>query len=129
MKYLKFFLTSVAFVSVFYASGQSANDLIQGIENVNMPVIETYLQEKVEFSIQEDQQILPKSIASKKFKAFLEEHKPISVDIIHEGNSKDKSTQYKVAKLVSDEGTFRIFIYSTGEIKQNSVKEIRIDEF
>jgi len=119
----------VAFVSVFYASGQSADDLIQGIENVNMPVIETYLQDKVEFSIQEDQQILPKSIASKKFKAFLEEHKPISVDIIHEGNSKDKSTQYKVAKLVSDEGTFRIFIYSTGEIKQNSVKEIRIDEF
>lgn len=129
MKYLKFLLTCVFFVSLFYASGQSAHELIQGIENVDIPVIETYLQDKVEFSIQEDQQILTKNIASKKFKAFLEEHKPISVEIIHEGNSKDKSTQYKVAKLVSAEGTFRIFIYSTGEIKRNSVKEIRIDEF
>ena len=129
MKYLKSFLTAAAFLTVFFVSGQSSNELINSIKSVNMPAVETYLQDKIEFCIQEDQQILPRGVASKKFKAFLDEHKPVSLDIIHEGSSKDKSTQYKVAKLVSAKGTFRIFIYSTGEIRQNSVKEIRIDKF
>jgi hypothetical protein len=51
------------------------------------------------------------------------------MEAMHNGTSKDKTTQYKVVKMVSAQGTYRIFIYSEGEIRPQSVKEIRIDKF
>lgn len=94
-----------------------------------MAVVETFLKEKIDFCIFEDQQFLPKSVAMKKMKEFLDKNKPVSIEVMHNGNSKDKSSQYKVAKLVTSQGSFRIFIYSEGEIRSGSVKEIRIDKF
>jgi hypothetical protein len=129
MKFLKtiyFFL--LLFVSTISYS-QSENEMINAIKNVDMITVESYLQDKVEFCVEEDQQILTKAAAIKKFKVFLDDHKPISIDVIHNGNSKDRASKYKVAKLITTQGIFRIFIYSSGDIKSKSVKEIRIDRF
>lgn len=94
-----------------------------------MPTVEGFLQDRIEFCIYEDQQMLSKQAAIKKFKAFLDTNKPNQLEVIHQGASKDKSTQYKVVKMSTGQGVFRVFIYSEGDIKARSVKEIRIDKF
>lgn len=129
MKFIKIFPVIVA---LFYGTslfGQSQAELLNGIKTSNMAVVETFLKEKIDFCIFEDQQFLPKSVAMKKMKEFLDKNKPVSIEVMHNGNSKDKSSQYKVAKLVTSQGSFRIFIYAEGEISSGSVKEIRIDKF
>ncbi|MBK8620198.1 MAG: DUF4783 domain-containing protein [Saprospiraceae bacterium] len=129
MKFIKFFPIIVALFYGVSLFGQSQTELLNGIKTSNMAVVETFLKEKIDFCIFEDQQFLPKSVAMKKMKDFLDKNKPVSIEVMHNGNSKDKSSQYTVAKLVTSQGSYRIFIYAEGEIKAGSVKEIRIDKF
>ncbi|MBK6566101.1 MAG: DUF4783 domain-containing protein [Saprospiraceae bacterium] len=129
MKLLKIIYVILFMVVSNSSFAQSGNELLNAIKSTDMITVETFFQDKIEFCIEEDQQILAKAAAVRKFKLFLDDHKPISIEVIHNGNSKDKASQYKVAKLVTTQGIFRIFIYSTGDIKSKSVKEIRIDRF
>ncbi|MFZ1703753.1 MAG: DUF4783 domain-containing protein [Saprospiraceae bacterium] len=129
MKLLKNLVLFFGVILAIPSFGQSVNDFVSAIKNEDMATIEMFMMDKVEFCIFEDQQMLHKSAASKKFKTFLSTNKPQTVELIHQGNSKDKASQYKVAKMVTSQGTFRVFIYTVGEIKSGSVKEIRIDKF
>jgi len=91
--------------------------------------MEPYMEDNIDFCLFEDQQIMSKKAALSKFKSFLNNHKILSVEVIHKGTSKDKSSQYKVAKLTTSTDTFRVFVYASGEIGAKTVKEIRIDKF
>ena len=87
------------------------------------------MEDNIDFCLFEDQQIMSKKAALNKFKTFLNSQKILSVDVIHKGTAKNKSSQYKVAKLTTSTDTFRVFVYSSGEIGNKTVKEIRIDKF
>lgn len=129
MKIIRVFV----FIILYFASAslfsQSATELLQAMKVSDMLTIEGFLQDKIEFCIYEDQQLLPKQAALKKFKTFLDAHKPNQIEVIHQGVSKDKSSQYKVVKMSTQQGVFRMFIYSEGDFKNRSVREIRIDKF
>jgi hypothetical protein len=51
------------------------------------------------------------------------------VEEVHQGTSKKANGIYKVAKLTTDKGVYRLFIYSETENKIQKVKEVRIDKF
>ena len=87
------------------------------------------MEDNIDFCLFEDQQIMSKKSALNKFKSFLNSHKVTGIEVMHKGTSKDKSSQYKVAKLITTTDTFRIFVYSSGEIGSKTIKEIRIDKF
>ncbi len=94
-----------------------------------MVTLETYLEDNIDFCLFEDQQILSKKAALNKLKMFLNNHKVLGIEIMHKGTSKNKSSQYKVAKINTSKDTFRVFVFASGEIGTNTVKEIRIDKF
>ena len=102
---------------------------LNALKNNDTDLLETYLEYNIDFCLFEDQQILSKKVAMSKLKIFLDNHKIISVDVIHKGTSKDKTSQYKVAKITTSKDTFRVFVFASGEIGLKSVKEIRIDKF
>ena len=91
--------------------------------------MDSYLEETIDFCLFEDQQILNKRKALEKLRTFLSNYKILSVEVIHKGMSKDKSSQYKVAKITTSKDTFRLFVYTSGEISAKTVKELRIDRF
>lgn len=126
MKQLLLILLSTV---TFQLSGQNANNFFNALKNNDTEVLETYLEDNIDFCLFEDQQILGKKSAMNKLNKFLNDHKIISVDVIHKGTSKDKSSQYKVAKMTTSKDTFRVFVFTSGEIGLKSVKEIRIDKF
>lgn len=109
--------------------GQNASNFFNAPKNNDTDLLETYLEDDIDFCLFEDQQILSKKVAMSKLKIFLDNHKIISVDVIHKGTSKDKTSQYKVAKITTSKDTFRVFVFASGEIGLKSVKEIRIDKF
>ena len=117
------FVSAVAF-------GQSENNFFNALKNNDTASLEVYLQDQIDLCIIDNQQILNKSTAINKLSTFLSSHKITAIEVLHKGNSKDKSSQYKVAKLTTAGGPFRVFVYSTSqEMGPKTVKEIRIDKF
>jgi hypothetical protein len=110
-------------------SAQSEASFFAALKNNDTNVMDTYLEDHIDFCLFEDQQILKKSEALSKLKTFLRNHKISSVEVIHKGSSKDKSSRYKVAKITTNKDTFRLFVYASGEIGAKTIKEIRIDKF
>ncbi len=126
MKQFTFLL--LLFVSTLL-NGQSDNAFFSALKTSDMSVVESYLEDEVEFCLFEDQQILNKKTAINKLRTFLGAYKITGVEVMHKGVSKNKSSQYKVAKINTSTETFRVFVYSSGEIGLKTVKEIRIDKF
>lgn len=126
MKYLVFVFLFLASDYV-YSQGEAA--FFAALKNNDTNAMESYLEDNIDFCLFEDQQILSKNAALTKLKNFLSNHKISSVEVIHKGSSKDKSSRYKVAKITTSKETFRVFVYASGEISTKTVKEIRIDKF
>ena len=126
MKHI-FFLIFIT--SQFYLVGQNESSFINALKNAETTSMEVYLEDKIDFCIFEDQQILPKRAAMLKLKDFLNSNKITNAEVIHKGTSKDKSSQYKVVKITTAKETFRMFVYASGEIGAKTIKEIRIDKF
>ncbi len=115
--------------SHFYLVGQNESSFINALKNAETTSMEVYLEDKIDFCIFEDQQILSKRSAMLKLKDFLNSNKITNAEVIHKGTSKDKSSQYKVVKITTAKETFRMFVYASGEIGAKTIKEIRIDKF
>lgn len=126
---IKWIFLSMFFLGTISLIGQSEQAFFNAIKAVDMTTVESYLEDKIEFCIYEDPQFMTKQAAITKLKSFLTTNKPTSIEIMHKGNSKDRSSQYKVAKLTTTQGVLRIFVYSTGSVSQKTIKEIRIDKF
>jgi hypothetical protein len=118
-----------SFLSTLAIGQQNETAFFNALKTSDITTMDAYLQPNIDFCIFEDQQVLPKKDALAKLRNFLSTHKIVNVEVIHKGVSKDKTSQYKVAKVTTSKETFRVFVYGTGEIKANSVKEIRIDKF
>ncbi|MFZ1750183.1 MAG: DUF4783 domain-containing protein [Saprospiraceae bacterium] len=109
--------------------GQSESVFFNALKNVDVTTMESYLEETIDFCLFEDQKIMGKKAAMNKLKGFLGDQKIMSVEIMHKGASKDRSSQYKVAKLITNKETYRVFVFAVGDISEKSIKEIRIDRF
>ena len=109
--------------------GQNEATFFTALKNADITTMDSFLEDNIDFCLFEDQQILSKKMALAKLKTFLAGHKVISVEVMHKGMSKDKTSQYKVAKITTSKETFRVFVYASGEISAKTIKEIRIDKF
>ena len=110
-------------------SAQSEAAFYTALKNGDIVTLESYLEDNIDFCLFEDQQIMPKKAAMAKLKTFLNSQKILNVEGMHKGVSKDKSSQYKVAKMTTSKDTFRVFVFASGEVGAKTVKEIRIDKF
>lgn len=126
MKHLLSILALVLSGQIF-SQGEAA--FFNAVTSVDMPSLENYLANRVELCIFENQQMLSKSVASEKLGSFLQDSKVKNVEVIHQGSSKDKTSNFKVAKLTTGKGVYRLFVYFTGTLSSNTIKEIRIDKF
>ncbi|MBK8624115.1 MAG: DUF4783 domain-containing protein [Saprospiraceae bacterium] len=126
-------MKNIVLIFLILMSGQAFSQgeasFFNALKNSDAITMETYLEDNIDFCLFEDQQIMNKKAAMTKLKNFFSSHKIISVEVIHKGTSKDKSSQYKVAKITTTKETFRVFVFATGEISAKSIKEIRIDKF
>jgi hypothetical protein len=110
-------------------NAQSEASFFAALKNNDTNIMDSYLEDNIDFCLFEDQQIMSKGAALAKLKTFLGNQKITSVEVMHKGSSKDKSSRYKVAKITTNKDTFRLFVYASGEIGAKTVKEIRIDKF
>lgn len=116
----------VTFVSMGL-SAQTEVDFLNAIGKKDLSNIGAYLAPNVSFCINDDQKKVSKATAISELDKFLSTKKIQKFKILHNGKSSDKASSYRVARIKTQEGTYRIFAYSEGSGGSSKVVEIRID--
>ena len=119
-------ITLVTFVSMGL-SAQTEVDFLNDIGKKDLSNIGAYLAPTVSFCINDNQTKVSKATAIEELKKFLSTKKIQKFKILHNGKSSDKTSSYRVARINTQEGTYRIFAYSEGSGGSSKIVEIRID--
>jgi len=122
------YLLSVLFVSLSFIglSAQSEVEFLEAFGQSDMTVVTSLLSEKVTLCIEDDVKELSKTEAIKKLNAFVADQHISKKKILHNGTASDKGSSYKVARIITASGTYRVFAYSELNGTVSSIKEIRI---
>ena len=122
-------LLIVTLVSISTIAMGQAEAFFTAVEKQDMTSIRDLLTEEVELCIEDDdQRIMPKAKALTQISAFIKRVNPSSVKSLHSGSS-GAGSDYRVAKLKSTAGVYRIFIYMEKVAGKNMIKEVRFDTF
>ena len=116
-------LLIVTLVSISTLAFGQTKAFYKAVEKQDIESIAELLMEEVEVCIKDDQRIMSKGAATKTIKEFLARVNPKSVASLHSGSS--GGSKYKVAKMMTDDGIYRIFVYLEG----NKIQEVRFDTF
>jgi len=96
----------------------------KAVEKQDIESITNLLTDEVELCIKDDQKFMSKTEATSTIKAFLAKVGPKSVAPLHSGSS-GAGSKYKVAKMMTEDGVYRIFVY----MENNKIEEVRFDTF
>jgi hypothetical protein len=107
-------------------NAQNAEQLFQALGNNDVSVLAKVLDDDVEVCIRDNTDILSKQQAINRIQRFLNNNKPIKITSMHGGKSVKNKSRYKVARLETTKGVFRVFVYSEGNRK---IQEVRFDRF
>lgn len=126
----------IIFFSLFIFSfnlivhAQSIESFISSLGKADYASIESFLSEKLDLYVIDQQKYVPKSEAINTIKYFLSNHSPKAIKSVHQGSSRQaEGGHYKLAKLDTSNGTFRVFIYYEIENKQLKVIELRFEKY
>ena len=117
-------LLITALISIGTTVFGQAETFFKAVEKVDMASISSLMNDEVEVCIKDDQSIQTKSEALTTIKTFLKKIQPKSVSALHSGSS-GAGSKYKVAKLLSADGDYRIFVY----MENSKISEVRFDTF
>lgn len=123
------FLLFMLFLIHFNLSGQNERAFTQAITEGDVSTLSEMFGPSVDFTILDNQEILSGKAAAQKLIAFLENKQLRQIKVIHEGKSKQKTSQYKVFKVITAQDTYRLFVYASAENKDGNIEEIRLDRF
>lgn len=96
----------------------------KAVEKQDIESITELLTGEIEVCIKDDQRFMSKTEARNTIEAFLAKVGPKSVSALHSGSSGEGS-KYKVAKMLTNDGVYRIFVY----MEDNKIQEVRFDTF
>jgi len=108
-------------------NAQTEVEFLNAVGEKDFTNLESYLAGNVSFCIDDDQKKVRKSKAISELKSFLKGKNIQKFKILHNGKSSDKSSSYRVARIKTEVGTYRIFAYSERKKGVSKVIEIRID--
>ncbi len=110
--------------------GQSKEKVFfKAIAENDIETITNLIGKRVELCLLDEQDMYSKREALNIVKKWLEEAKPSSFSELHGGESKDEKTYYKVAKLITSQGNYRVFVLIDSSTPDGTIKKIQIDAF
>ena len=124
---MKTVLINICLLVSVSISAQSEVGFLNSIGNGEMKQLETYLSDQVILSINDNLERVSKRVAIQRIRTFIKSKKILKFKILHNGKAADKQSSYKVARLKTQSGTYRIFAYSEGSKGRAKIVEVRID--
>ena len=124
---MKTILINIFFLLAVSISAQTEVDFLNALGNGKTGNLETYLSAKVNLCINDEQEMVDRAVAIRKIRNFLKSKKVMRYKVLHRGKSADKNSSYRVARIKTKAGTYRVFAYSERRGGKSKVIEVRID--
>lgn len=118
-------LLSLGLVS---ASAQSELAFLEAFGTKDISTVSNLLNDKLTVCVSDNVVEVNRDEALRILKKFLAENTITKKKLLHNGKSSDKGSSYKVARITTDSGTYRVFAYSESGTGKSVIKEIRIDK-
>jgi len=109
------------------ATAQTEVEFLNALGKKEFAKLDQFLGGTVSFCIADDQKKISKTSAVSELKSFLSDKEIQKFKILHNGKASDKSSSYRVARMKTTNGTYRIFAYAESSGGSAKVVEIRID--
>ena len=94
----------------------------------DVDALSKYFADNVEISIQDKEQLYPKTKAVEILKGFFDSNKPKAFAQVHKGQSRENSDQYCIANFTATAGTYRVYLYLKVSGSNISIQEMRFDK-
>lgn len=120
-----FLLGSVATQPAF---AQGWPQIFQAIGDGDAEKLSQFFSENVEVALLDNEDLYSKTEAGKLVSEFFTDYPVKNFSEVHRGNSRDNVSQYCIGNLVTDEGTFRVYIYISSEAGESVIQELRFDQ-
>lgn len=124
---MKTILIHVFLLTAVSLSAQTEVDFLNALGEGKTGNLESYLSMNVNLCINDEQEKVDRKAAIAKIRTFLKSKKIIRYKILHRGKSADKNSSYRVARIKTRAGTYRVFAYSERRNGKSKVVEVRID--
>lgn len=125
-KLFKIFVVFILFLNSNSIWAQNDEILLLKIKNFN--ALALILASNVDISINGNMQINSRETAISRLKTFLNVEEIIQFELQKGGSSKDNSSNFSLAEMVTSSGTYRVFMFFEKVKGKKLIKEIRIDK-
>ena len=127
MRNLFFLLLFAPFIA-FSQGGGSLESITSALNAGDADALSKYFAPSVEISIQDKEQVYPKTKATEVVRGFFNSNKPKSFSQMHKGVSRENSDQYCIGNLVSASGNYRVYLYLKVNGSNLTIQEMRFDK-
>ncbi len=118
----------IALLITVHVNGQEAQ-FFDAVKSDDFTLVLASLDNKLEVCINDDQDLYSKNVAIQRIKNWIKEVNVIGVNPMHGGESEGRESHYKVAKIDTKQGSYRLFVYVENEGRQSKIKKIQIDKY
>ncbi len=106
--------------------GQAEKALIKSVQAGNWEEAASYLKDRVDYCIDDDQDYMKKADCIDNLKNKISEHGVTAWKEVHKGQSKDGSSSYSILESTSSDKPLRILVFSENA-ESSVVTEIRLE--
>jgi len=100
----------------------------QAISKGDVETLSGFFDSQVEIAVLDDEDYYSKDEAKGVISRFFKQHQPKSFQEMHQGMSKGKDSTYCIGNLVSNSGTFRVYVYMKMGGDKPLIQELRFDK-
>jgi Domain of unknown function (DUF4783) len=115
-----------------FANNEQGTPALEAISSAlgagDVTALSKYFADNVEISIQDKEQVYPKSKAAEVLKGFFDSNKPRAFAQVHKGQSRGNSDQYCIGNLTATAGSYRVYLYLKVTGANISIQEMRFDK-
>lgn len=101
--------------------------ITRALGNGDAAVLSSYFDATLELAVLEEEGMYNKAQAGQMVRKFFTQHKPTSFTEVHQGASRSSDSQYIIGNLVTNNGTFRVYLYLSSQAGNLIIQECRFD--
>ncbi len=102
--------------------------ITQAISAGNTEALAKYFDNSVEVAILDNEDVYNKAQATTIVKEFFTKYQPQSFSQVHQGTSRGNDSKYCIGNLVTNQATFRVYIYLKSDGQKSAIQELRFDK-
>lgn len=116
------------FLTTFRLTAQDLEQLYKAIGKGDVETIYTYMDNRIDLCIYDEQLPVRKEEAKQKITDFFNQVKPVKYTPKHSGVSRDSNSGFYIGELQTSKGMLRVYLYFNNKEGGNKLKELRFNK-